>query len=132
MEMEIEFGGGKKVNALFNGFKVLTDQPSDEGGHGTAPEPYNLFLSAIGTCAGIYVLGFCQARGIDATQIKMRALYSKNEKTHLAEQARIVIEVPDDFPEKYYGALERVVQMCSVKRSIANPPDFLIDVAKRP
>lgn len=130
MEMEIEFGSGKRVNALFNGFQVLTDQPRDEGGDGSAPAPYDLFLASIGTCAGIFVLGFCQARGIDASGIKMRALFSKNDKSHLAEKARIVIDVPENFPEKYLPALERVVQKCAVKRSLADPPEFFINVAK--
>lgn len=130
MEMEIAFGGGKKVNALFNGFQVCTDQPKDEGGDGSAPEPYSLFLASIGTCAGIYVLGFCQSRGIDASTIKMRALYSKNEKSKLMEEARIIIEVTDAFPQKYHPALARVVQQCTVKRSIANPPEFVVEIAK--
>ena len=130
MEMEIAFGDGKKVNALFNGFQVLTDQSEDKGGDGSAPEPYSLFLASIGTCAGIYVLGFCQSRGIDTTGIKMRALYTKNEKSDLVEEARIVIDVPDGFPEKYYSALERVVQNCKVKRNISNPPNFFIEVGK--
>ncbi len=129
MEMQIELGEGKKVNALFDGFKVLTDQPRDEGGDGSAPEPYSLFLASIGTCAGIYVLGFCQARGIDTSNIRIHAVCTKNKKTHLVEAYRIQIDVPKDFPTKYYAALERTVQMCTVKRSIANPPKFLIDVA---
>lgn len=130
MEMTIEFGEGKQVNAVFNGFKVCTDQPLDEGGQGTAPEPYALFMASIGTCAGIYALGFCQVRDIDTKNLKMSAYFTKNEKSHLIETARIVIDVPDDFPEKYMAALQRTVQMCTVKRSIADPPEFLIDVTK--
>ena len=131
MEMKIEFGDGKKVNALFNGFTVLTDQPRDLGGLGSAPAPYELFLASIGTCAASFVLGFCQARGIDASGIKMRARFSVNEKSNLVEKARIEMDVPDDFPEKHLPTLERVVQMCSVKRSLLNPPDFLIKVNKK-
>lgn len=130
MEMKIAFGEGKKVNALFNGFQVCTDQPKDEGGDGSAPDPYSLFMAAIGTCAGIYVVGFCQSRGIDTSNIKMRAIYSKNEKSKLIEEARIVIDVPDDFPQKYHAALAHVVQQCTVKRSIASPPEFIVDVGK--
>jgi putative redox protein len=78
------------------------------------------------------VFCFCQARGIDADRIKMRTLYTQNETTHLVEKARILIEVPDDFPKKYFAALERVVQMCAVKRSIANPPEFSIEVGEHP
>jgi len=53
MEMEITFPGGKKVNSTYKGFTVETDQPKDEGGDGSAPEPYDLFLSSIGTCTGV-------------------------------------------------------------------------------
>jgi putative redox protein len=52
MTMEITFPGNKKVNSTYKGYTVQTDQPVAEGGDGTAPEPFDLFLSAIGTCAG--------------------------------------------------------------------------------
>ena len=60
----ITFPGGKRVDAQVGPYLIQTDQPKDEGGDGTAPEPFMLFLASIGTCAGIYVLGFCQSRGI--------------------------------------------------------------------
>ena len=64
MQMDIRFPGGKKVDAVYKGFTVKTDQPRGEGGDGSAPEPFDLFLASIGTCAGIYALSFCQARGV--------------------------------------------------------------------
>ena len=80
MEMEITFPGGKKVNSTYKGFTVETDQPKDEGGDGTAPEPYDLFLSSIGTCAGVYVVYFCDERGIDMSDLKMTVRFDRNEK----------------------------------------------------
>ena len=53
MDMQISFSGGKKVDATYKGFTIKTDQPKDEGGNGTAPEPFSLFLASIGTCTGI-------------------------------------------------------------------------------
>ncbi len=58
MEMIIDFPGGAKVDAHFGNFTVKTDQPMSGGGDGSAPSPFDIFLSSIGTCAGIYVLGF--------------------------------------------------------------------------
>jgi organic hydroperoxide reductase OsmC/OhrA len=63
-KMRIYFAGNKKVYAEFNGFTVQTDQPVEGGGDGTAPAPYDLFLASLGTCAGIYVKGFCDSRGL--------------------------------------------------------------------
>lgn len=68
----------KKVNAIYKGFTVDTDQPKAEGGDGSTPEPYNLFLASIGTCAGIYVLYFCHERGIDTAALKMTVRFEIN------------------------------------------------------
>jgi ribosomal protein S12 methylthiotransferase accessory factor len=59
MEMLIDFPGDSRVDAHFGNFTVSTDQPPTA----SAPSPFELFLASIGTCAGIYVLGFCQRAG---------------------------------------------------------------------
>ena len=72
MDMEIVFAGGKKVDAVYKGFTVKTDQSESSGGRGSAPQPFDLFLASIGTCAGIYVLSYCQNHRIDADRIKLQ------------------------------------------------------------
>jgi uncharacterized OsmC-like protein len=126
MQMDIQFPGGKKVNSTYKGFTVATDQPKEEGGDGTAPEPYDLFLSSIGTCAGVYVLYFCHERGIDTTDLKMSVDFEKNETTHLIEEVHIRIHLPPQFPQKYRAAVVRVAERCTVKRSLATPPRFSV------
>jgi putative redox protein len=69
MEMIIDFPGGAKVDAHFGPYTVKTDQPPSGGGEGSEPSPFALFLSSIGTCAGIYVLGFCRQRGLSTEGI---------------------------------------------------------------
>ena len=64
MEMIIDFPGGARVDAHFANFTVNTDQPAIGGGEGSAPTPFAVFLSSLGTCAGIYVLVFCRQRGL--------------------------------------------------------------------
>jgi len=126
MEMEITFPGGKKVNSTYKGFTLETDQPKNEGGDGSAPEPYDLFLSSIGTCAGVYVVYFCHERGIDTSKLKMNIRFDRNEKKHLVEAVRIHIHLPPEFPEKYKSTVIKVAGLCTVKRNILNPPEFKI------
>ena len=71
MDIKITFPGGKKVDAEVTGMVIHTDQPKLEGGEDTAPGPYLLFLASIGTCAGIYVLSFCQERNIPTDKITL-------------------------------------------------------------
>ena len=126
MTMEISFPGNKKVVSLYKGFSIETDQPQDEGGDGSAPEPFDLFLSAMGTCAGIYVIYFCEERNIDTTGMKMSLLFDRNEQTHLIETVHIQISLPPEFPKKYRSAVEKTAGLCTVKRNILNPPRFEI------
>ncbi len=126
MEMEINFPGGKKVNSTYKGFTVETDQAKDEGGEGTAPEPYDLFLASIGTCAGIYVASFCQQREIDTSLLKLTLEFDRSVKTNLIEEIRIRIHLPPEFPAKYQKAIIRTAELCTVKRNIATPPRFAV------
>lgn len=127
MEMEVTFPGGKKVNSTYKGFSVETDQPKNEGGDGSAPEPYDLFLSSIGTCAGVYVVYFCHERGIDTSDLKMTVQFDRNEKKHLVEAVRIHIDLPPGFPEKYKSTVIKVAGLCTVKRNMVDPPEFIIE-----
>ena len=124
MEMEISFPGGKKIDAGFKGFTVHTDQPRDEGGDGTAPQPYDLFVASLATCAGVYILYFCEKRNIATDGLRMSVEAEKNEKTHLFEAIRMNIQLPPDFPEKYRSAAVRAAEMCTVKRSLVSPPQI--------
>lgn len=129
MEMNITFPGGKKVNAEFDGMVVNTDQPVKYGGEGTAPTPYALFLASLGTCAGIFVLGFCRERNIPTEGISLtQRLEYRPTLTGGAALAKIAIDinVPEGFPEKYHNALVKVAEQCAVKKTIQNPPEFQI------
>ena len=114
MDMEINFPGGKKVDAIYKGFTIKTDQPEQEGGEGTSPEPFSLFLASIGTCAGIYVLSFCQKRNINTDGVKMILKTEKNKETHMINKISIEIQVPKDFPDNYKPLLNTFLKHCDL------------------
>ncbi len=124
--MEVVFPGGKKVDAVYNGFTIKTDQPTMGGGNGSAPAPFDLFLASIGTCAGIYVLGFCQQRGISTKGIKILQSMEIDPFKRQIGKINLEIQVPDDFPEQYKDAVIRSAELCAVKKHMQNPPEFNI------
>ena len=124
-EMVVSFPGGKRVDASYGEFTVATDQSVEGGGNGSAPEPFGLFLASLATCAGIYVLGFCQKRGIPTDGVRLVQRLERNEEKKI-ETVAITIEVPPGFPEKYHPALERVAAKCAVKKMMESPPEFTI------
>ncbi|MCP4371166.1 MAG: osmotically inducible protein OsmC [Deltaproteobacteria bacterium] len=126
MDMSISFPGGKKVNATYNGFTIKTDPSVKDGGDGSAPEPFSLFLASMGTCAGVFVLYFCEERGIDTTGLKMNLTFNQDEQTYLLKKVKIKILLPPNFPPKYKTAVIKSAKQCTVKRNITTPPEFVI------
>ena len=127
MEMIIDFPGGARVDAHFGSYTVNTDQPPAGGGQGSAPTPFAVFLSSMGTCAGIYVLGFCKQRGLptDGIRIVQRVLGDPIRRG-MVGTVQLEIQVPPEFPEKYYDALVRSADQCAVKKHFEHPPQFEI------
>lgn len=133
MNIKITFPGGKKVYAEIDGMIIKTDQPIQYGGEGTAPSPFLHFLASIGTCAGIYVLGFCQERNIptNGLSINQHMVYVPVEEGKMQlDKIVLDINVPPDFPEKYLKAIIRVADQCAVKKTILNPPKFEVRAVK--
>jgi len=126
MEMIIDFPGGARVDAHFGEFTVATDQPPAGGGQGLAPTPFAVFLSSLGTCAGIYVLGFCRQRNLPTDGIRVIQRVYANRSTGLLDNVDLEIQVPPDFPEKYHKALILSAEQCKVKQQMAAPPAFNI------
>jgi ribosomal protein S12 methylthiotransferase accessory factor len=122
--MDIHFPGGLEVEALDKGFKIVTDQPVESGGAGSAPTPFDLFLASIGTCAGLYALKFCQQRNLDAEGLAVSLTPEKDGDGKRIARIRIDIKLPPAFPEKYREAILRAVDQCKVKRHILEPPQF--------
>ena len=124
MQMIIDFPGGARVDAHFGPYTVQTDQPASGGGTGSAPTPFALFLASMGTCAGIYVLGFCRQRGLPVEGIRIVQRTHGNPQTGMVEKVDLEIQVPPTFPEKYRSSLVHTAELCAVKKHLENPPQF--------
>lgn len=126
MDMIIDFPGAARVDAHFGPFTVSTDQPPAGGGRGMAPTPFAVFLSSLGTCAGIYVLGFCRQRNLPTENIRIVQRVHANHSTGLVDSVDMEIQVPSEIPEKYHKALILSAELCKVKQQMAAPPEFNI------
>lgn len=122
MDMNITFGGNKKIIAEYKGMQIPTDQPENSGGEGSAPEPFSLFLASIGTCAGFYVKSFCDKRELDPEGIKITQSMNFDAEKRLVNEIEIDIDLPEGFPQKYHKALLKAVDSCTVKKHLADPP----------
>ncbi len=124
--IEVNFPGGKRVDAHVRDRVISTDQPTRAGGDGSAPTPFELFLSSIATCAGIYALGFCESKGLSTEGLKLHMDLVKDKETKMITDIKMHLDLPKDFPAKYEKAILRSMDLCAVKKHMFQPPAFHI------
>jgi putative redox protein len=122
MEILIDFPAGARVDAHFGNFTVSTDQPPTA----CAPTPFEIFLSSVGTCAGVHVLGFCKQRNLPVQDVRIVERIHTNPATGMVEKIDLEIQVPPTFPRKYRDSLIRSAELCAVKKHLENPPTIFI------
>lgn len=126
MDIRVTFPGGERVDAelVGKGFVVSTDHSKEDGGAGSAPAPWQLFLASIATCAGAYVLSFCRQRDLPTDGIEIVQRQEYDETSTRLTKVRIIVNLAPEFPDKYRRALVRAAELCAVKKAIADPPEF--------
>ena len=122
--LQVRFPGGTRVDAQIKDMLIRTDQPVNEGGEGSAPQPFQLFLVSIAACAGAYAVDFCQARGLpmDGMSLSMSGEFDEKKKRYT--RFGLHLTLPEGFPEKYRKSILRVMDLCFVKKHIVDPPEF--------
>ncbi len=131
MTIKITLDGGKVVTAHLGKHSIKTDQPIRGGGTDSAPAPYDLFLASLGTCAGIYIQSFCEQRGLPYQDITIDQTMIYDPQARRMKQIRLDINLPKGFPEKYKESLIRAAELCAVKKTIQDPPEFLITAQEK-
>jgi ribosomal protein S12 methylthiotransferase accessory factor len=125
--IEVNFPGGKRVNAAINGHVVSTDQKIDNGGQDCAPRPFETFLASIGACAGAYARGYCERKALPTEGLALRLCCESDAAGRRVERITFEMSLPPDFPEKQIRGLERAVMSCAVKKHMETPPAFSIE-----
>jgi putative redox protein len=126
VEIIIDFPGGAKVDAHVGSHIIHTDQPVQGGGEDSGPTPFAVFLSSIGTCAGIYALGFCRQRGLNTDGMKIVQRTYSDPATGMVSKIDLELILPKDFPDKYRAAIINTMELCAVKKHMQKPPSFEI------
>ena len=125
-EIEVTFPGGKRVDTRIGETVIKTDQSLKNGGDASAPEPFQLFLSSIAACAGIYALEFCLARKLSREGLALKMICDFDREVKRYTRMTIDLRLPEEFPEKLVPAIIRSMNLCSVKKHIINAPEFIV------
>lgn len=130
MQVNVRYLDNLRLEASFDDYTVMTDQPVRYKGDGTAPSPFDYFLASSALCAAYFVKLYCQARDIPTDDIKViqNNLVDPDNRYH--QDFVLQIELPKGISEKDKQGILSAMDRCTVKRVIQNGPKFVIEAVE--
>ncbi|MFY9178452.1 MAG: OsmC domain/YcaO domain-containing protein [Venatoribacter sp.] len=130
MEIKVNYLDNLRLEALFDDFHVVSDQPIRYKGDGSAPGPFDYFLASSALCAAYFVKVYCLARDIPTDDIRMSQNNIIDPENRYKQTFKIQVELPDSISERDKQGILRSIDRCTVKKTIQNNPDFIIEAVE--
>lgn len=130
MEIKVNFLENRRLEAKFDDFAVVSDQPIRYKGDGSAPGPFDYFLASSALCAAHFIRVYCLARDIPTEKIRLSQNNIVDPENRYNQIFRIQVELPEDLPEKHRKGILRSAERCTVKRVVQNDPSFEIEAVE--
>jgi len=130
MEIKVNFLDNLRLEAKFDDFSVIADQPIRYKGDGSAPSPFDYFLASSALCAAYFIKVYCNARDISTDGIRVAQNNIVDPEDRYNQIFQIQVELPEDISEKDRTGILRSVDRCTVKRVIQTVPEFKIDAVE--
>lgn len=127
MEIKVNFLDNLRLEAKFDDFTVIADQPIRYKGDGSAPGPFDYFLASSALCAAYFVKLYCQTRGIPTDNIRLAQNNIVDPEDRYKQIFKIQVELPADISEKDRVGILRSIDRCTVKKVVQTGPDFIIE-----
>lgn len=128
MQIKVNFLDNLRLEAKFDDFTLVADQPIRYKGDGSAPGPFDYFLASSALCAAYFVKLYCQARDIPTENIRLSQNNIVDPENRYKQTLKIQVELPEDISAKDREGILRSIDRCTVKKAIQTGPDFIIEV----
>ncbi|WP_258241081.1 OsmC domain/YcaO domain-containing protein [Pseudidiomarina homiensis] len=130
MEIKVNFLDNLRLDAKFDDFTVVTDQPIRYKGDGSAPSPFDYFLASSAMCAAYFVKVYCLSRDIPTENIRLSQNNIVDPENRYNQIFKIQVELPEDISDKDRQGILRSIERCTVKKVVQTGPEFQIEVVE--
>jgi len=127
MEIKVNFLDNLRLEAKFDDFTVVADQPIRYKGDGSAPGPFDYFLASSALCAAYFVKLYCDTRNIPTDNIRLSQNNIVDPENRYKQTFKIQVELPADISDKDRQGILRSIDRCTVKKAVQTGPDFVIE-----
>lgn len=130
MEIKVNYLDNLRLEAKFDDFTVISDQPIRYKGDGSAPGPFDYFLASSAMCAAYFVKVYCNARDIPTENIRLSQNNIVDPEDRYKQIFKIQVELPEDISEKDRQGILRSIDRCTVKKVVQTGPEFQIETVE--
>ena len=130
MEIKVNFLDKLRLEAKFDDFTVIADQPIRYKGDGSAPGPFDYFLASSALCAAYFVKLYCDTRNISTEHIRLSQNNIVDPENRYKQIFKIQVELPEDISANDRQGILRSIERCTVKKVVQASPEFVIEVVK--
>ena len=127
MEINVNFLDNLRLEAKFDDFTVIADQPIRYKGDGSAPGPFDYFLASSAMCAAYFVKVYCNSRDIPTDGISVSQNNIVDPENRYQQTFKIQVQLPDSISERDRTGILRAIDRCTVKRVVQNQPEFIVE-----
>lgn len=126
--LEINFEGGRRFTSNFmdSPMVIPSDQSLANGGEGSAPEPFDLMLAGMASCAAVYIQGYCERKGIDWKQTRLRLRGEWDNKARVYERIEFEIDGAENMPAEHKKLIETAIHRSAVLRQIKHETQITV------
>jgi ribosomal protein S12 methylthiotransferase accessory factor len=128
MEINVNYLDNLRIEAKFDEFTVIADQPIRYKGDGSAPGPFDYFLASSALCAAYFVKVYCNARDIPTDNIRLSQNNIVDPEDRYNQIFQIQVELPDNISDKDRKGIVRSIDRCTVKKVVQSGPEFKVDL----
>ena len=127
MEIKVNFLDKLRLEAKFDDFTVIADQPIRYKGDGSAPGPFDYFLASSALCAAYFVKLYCETRNISTENIRLSQNNIVDPENRYKQIFKIQVELPADISATDRQGILRSIERCTVKKVVQEGPEFVIE-----
>lgn len=110
-------GAGYEHRIEVDSHRLTADEPVDDGGTDTGPNPQELLAASLASCSAITLEMYARRKGWDVGEVAVEVDY---EPAHRGSPTRfeIVVRLPADLPAEQRERLMQIVAKCPVHRTL--------------
>jgi ribosomal protein S12 methylthiotransferase accessory factor len=127
MEIKVNFLDKLRLEAKFDDFTVIADQPIRYKGDGSAPGPFDYFLASSALCAAYFVKLYCDTRNISTEHIRLSQNNIVDPENRYKQIFKIQVQLPPDISEVDRRGILNSIERCTVKKVVQEGPEFVIE-----